>query len=876
MKKLFALFLVLFSLGFVSSALLTVEATSGNVDLTITAIFDEGNKVTFPVINKEYGTTVTHAEAVGGITSSGYEFVFWIVNGIVRADLDESATFTVTSRLNLQAVYKTTGEYVVVFVDANGVYLGSKYTEGGTVTDVGISLPGKPNYTPSGWISIYDAGSTSLTSINADSVFMLQYVPTGTLPTVNISVTNGTAIGEVDFNTVITVTADAPGENETFSHWEDNGHRVSYDSEYTFTALTNRLLEAKYVEGITPMPLVSMSEISELRTGYKTYVGQFYIPEGYELIEYGFITSNNSNIIKKGDVGVTTRQSSNHHELTNEFVTSFNEATHGHEVARAYLTVRKDGEFLTVHSNYQSGETVVIATDLFISEYIEGSGTGNKIIELFNGTGSDIDLSNYSLNLYSNGSASVSNSVDLSGILSNNSVFVLYHGDTTFDLSAISNKLQSNAVANFNGDDAISLMKNNVIIDLVGVIGTDPGSQWGIGTGTNNDANSDGTANNTLVRKANVFSPATIWNSTEWIVFPIDTSEYLGSHENSQGLNLYPVFSGNANKTILIYDEEFQYMDGIVLHDDTDSVLIANINVTNNILEDVSNVAISELPVGQYDVEIEITNTLGNSSIANYTLTIWKGNVPVISGTSNKSIQVNDELDLLTGVTATDSEDGSLTSSITVEITNESETVIASINTSIEGVYSVKYSVTDSHGNLTTTTIQVTVSSDPAPVEVVLYSTGFEAAESFTAGTSYNNTTIKYDGLAGQQWGTYYGTASTTGPIIGSMSMQMRWYTANQDRLGYTFTNFSISNVTKVTFKALNTSGNNVKVSYSTDGGTTYVGDQTFTLGTSSADFTYNINQTGPIRVKFTLVPGTTNGSRVTIDDVVIYGYQNP
>lgn len=159
--------------------------------------------------------------------------------------------------------------------------------------------------------------------------------------------------------------------------------------------------------------------------------------------------------------------------------------------------------------------------------------------------------------------------------------------------------------------------------------------------------------------------------------------------------------------------------------------------------------------------------------------------------------------------------------------------------------------------------------------EVIIYSTGFEASEGFTAGTSYNNTTIKYDGPEDEKWGTYYGTASTTGPITGSMSMQMRWYTANPDRLGYTFTDFDLTNVTKVTFKALNTSGNNVTVSYSTDGGTTYTGGQTFTLGTSAADFTYNISPTGEfpnVRIKFTLVPGTTNGSRVTIDDVTVYG----
>jgi predicted extracellular nuclease len=39
-----------------------------------------------------------------------------------------------------------------------------------------------------------------------------------------------------------------------------------------------------------------------------------------------------------------------------------------------------------------NGQAKAAATDLFISEYIEGSSF-NKAIEIYNGTGSDVDLS---------------------------------------------------------------------------------------------------------------------------------------------------------------------------------------------------------------------------------------------------------------------------------------------------------------------------------------------------------------------------------------------------------------------------------------------------------------------------------------------------
>jgi predicted extracellular nuclease len=64
------------------------------------------------------------------------------------------------------------------------------------------------------------------------------------------------------------------------------------------------------------------------------------------------------------------------------------------------------------------------ASDLFFSEYIEGS-SNNKALEIFNGTGSTVDLSAYSVELYTNGSTTVGNKVTLSGSLANNAVYII-------------------------------------------------------------------------------------------------------------------------------------------------------------------------------------------------------------------------------------------------------------------------------------------------------------------------------------------------------------------------------------------------------------------------------------------------------------------
>ena len=69
----------------------------------------------------------------------------------------------------------------------------------------------------------------------------------------------------------------------------------------------------------------------------------------------------------------------------------------------------------------ESGE---LATDLFISEYVMGSSY-NKYLELYNGTGKVVDLSDYKVELYSNKSTTVSSTEFLMGYLENGEVVTI-------------------------------------------------------------------------------------------------------------------------------------------------------------------------------------------------------------------------------------------------------------------------------------------------------------------------------------------------------------------------------------------------------------------------------------------------------------------
>jgi len=170
--------------------------------------------------------------------------------------------------------------------------------------------------------------------------------------------------------------------------------------------------------------------------------------------------------------------------------------------------------------------SVAPCTDLFISEYLEGS-SNNKAIEIYNPTASAISLTGYDISIYANGS-STPVSISLSGSVPAYGTFVLANSSSNPAILALAQ--QTSASLGFNGDDAVALRKSGVLIDVIGQIGTDPGTEW-VSGGVS-------TLDETLVRNFSVqigdangsdaFNPA-----TEWTAYPIDDVSNLGSHTNA-------------------------------------------------------------------------------------------------------------------------------------------------------------------------------------------------------------------------------------------------------------------------------------------------------------------------------------------------------
>ncbi len=171
-----------------------------------------------------------------------------------------------------------------------------------------------------------------------------------------------------------------------------------------------------------------------------------------------------------------------------------------------------------------------VQAEPFFSEYLEG-GSSNKALEIYNPADTPLNLTGYSVKVYSNGATSVGKTVTLTGTIPAKGTFVLYD---TGSIQAIKDKGQlAIGTGNFNGDDAIALYKNAQLLDVIGKIGERPvGGGWG--------SSLTSTLNKTLVRKASInqgdtdatdaFDPAAQWEG-----YAQDTVTYLGSHTAEGG-----------------------------------------------------------------------------------------------------------------------------------------------------------------------------------------------------------------------------------------------------------------------------------------------------------------------------------------------------
>lgn len=191
-----------------------------------------------------------------------------------------------------------------------------------------------------------------------------------------------------------------------------------------------------------------------------------------------------------------------------------------------------------------------LTNDLIISEYGEGS-SNNKYIEIFNGTGSVVDLSAYTLKQAYNGEGwdfDMSYTLELSGSLNNGDVYVIANAGANESVTSLADLTiahnQNNPggrVVSFTGNDAMGLFKNGILIDVFG----DPASSATIPVAGFISYGQD----RTHVRKPSVLQGNTNWSTSsgtspadsEWLSYAQDTWGYIGSHTLDGVASIEPI-----------------------------------------------------------------------------------------------------------------------------------------------------------------------------------------------------------------------------------------------------------------------------------------------------------------------------------------------
>ncbi len=169
-------------------------------------------------------------------------------------------------------------------------------------------------------------------------------------------------------------------------------------------------------------------------------------------------------------------------------------------------------------------ENSLCPSTVIFSEYLEGS-RNNKALEVSVIAGAAIALPGCEIRRYNNGATTPSGTYtfDGAGTLARREAFTVCNPGATFAASCDA----TDSITFFNGDDALELYCDGVLVDSIGQVGVDPGTAWSAGGVS--------TANMTLRRSCTVtmgdtdstdaFDP-----SVEWVAAAIDDATDLGMY----------------------------------------------------------------------------------------------------------------------------------------------------------------------------------------------------------------------------------------------------------------------------------------------------------------------------------------------------------
>ena len=265
-------------------------------------------------------------------------------------------------------------------------------------------------------------------------------------------------------------------------------------------------------------------------------------------------------------------------------------------------------------------------TDLFVSEYLEGS-SNNKALEIYNGTGSEVTLRSGDTHYYfmmkitnQDGTkdwsgASVFLFKDGAKIVDGD-VYVLANTNATLQC-ILDAKDEDNDVTGFNGNDPIALVKDvnnngtyeegtDEILDVLGWM--DNSDYWG--------------KDSTFVRKSEITEGVTTWDRSEWNGYKKDECSFLGYHGKrditiSEPYNGYVTTSTEVTVKFIV--------DKFVVTDDAsgDGYIKYYLNGTATDKKDTDPIEITGLSAGSQEVILQLVDNLGDPLDPNIADTLY-------------------------------------------------------------------------------------------------------------------------------------------------------------------------------------------------------------------------------------------------------------
>ncbi|TYQ15954.1 UNVERIFIED_CONTAM: List-Bact-rpt repeat protein [Acetivibrio alkalicellulosi] len=227
------------------------------------------------------------------VTDSGAEFAYWEDVELKRIISDNPVyEFVMGTDESVRAVFNIKDEerFSVIFKNKSGSILKSAIVEKNSAA----TPPEDP------FITGYDFVGWDKDFSNVDSDMIVSAVFKRLPDTYIITVaggklSTGDMAGEYQFDMPVRVIADAPPSGMKFSHWEQDGIKISNDINFSFfmpkrdTALVAFYVDS--VESISQEPFISISEKAIIDTEGKTimFTANRNVTKGYSLVESGVI-----------------------------------------------------------------------------------------------------------------------------------------------------------------------------------------------------------------------------------------------------------------------------------------------------------------------------------------------------------------------------------------------------------------------------------------------------------------------------------------------------------------------------------------------------------------------------------------------------------